>query len=56
MKTGHLNSACLDILPFLQAYFSAASNLHSTQVRAFMAACNSMIKKGGEEDIDGMLA
>ena len=36
-----------------QEYFSAASKLHSTQVRAFLAACHTMVKKTGEEDGDG---
>lgn len=35
-------------------YFSAASKLHSTQVRAFLVACHSMIKKTGDEDVDGL--
>ncbi|GJE97072.1 exocyst complex component Sec3-domain-containing protein [Phanerochaete sordida] len=34
-------------------YFLAASNLHSTQVKVFLAACTDMIKKTGEEDFEG---
>ncbi|PSR88832.1 hypothetical protein PHLCEN_2v4981 [Hermanssonia centrifuga] len=35
------------------AYFSAVSNLHSTQIKAFLSSCNGLIKKGGDEDNDG---
>ncbi|KAJ3532638.1 hypothetical protein NM688_g7392 [Phlebia brevispora] len=35
------------------AYFSAASNLHMTQVRTFLAVCSNMIKKGADEDEGG---
>ncbi|GBE77755.1 hypothetical protein SCP_0106370 [Sparassis crispa] len=35
------------------AYFSAASSLHGTQIKALMAAGNSLIKKSPDEDTDG---
>ena len=35
----------------IQEYFLTASSLHHTQVKAFLAACTDMIKKGGEEEL-----
>ena len=36
-----------------QAYFSSASDLHVTQMRAFMTFCANLIKKGTDEDDGG---
>ncbi|KAI0085410.1 exocyst complex component Sec3-domain-containing protein [Irpex rosettiformis] len=35
------------------AYFSTASSLHSTQVKAFLVACNGLVKQKVEDDGDG---
>ncbi|KAI0340701.1 hypothetical protein BDW22DRAFT_1360141 [Trametopsis cervina] len=35
------------------AYFSAASSLHSTQVKALLTICTTLVKKKVEEDGDG---
>lgn len=36
-----------------QAYFRAASDLHMTQIKAFLSVCSTMIKKGAEDDTEG---
>ena len=45
----------VDVYVFYQAYFSAASSLHMTQIRAFLVACAGMVKKGVDDDNDGVL-
>ena len=36
-----------------QAYFSAASELHTKQVKAFISICNNLVKKTADEEADG---
>ncbi|KAI0688760.1 exocyst complex component Sec3-domain-containing protein [Cytidiella melzeri] len=38
------------------AYFSAASSLHSTQIKAFLSACTGLVKHKTDEDGDGFTA
>lgn len=38
--------------PFFQAYFSAASDLHNTQVKTLLSTHLELVKKATEEEIE----
>lgn len=39
----------------MKAYFSASSELHSTQIKALLTICIGMVKKVGDDDAEGAL-
>ena len=47
-------AARLALIRRTQAYFSAASNLHMTQIKAFLTICSTMVKRGVDDEGDGM--
>lgn len=51
-RTSHNKLPKFQIQAFLQAYFSAASELHGTQIKALFSIYMTYVKKAPEEDLE----